>query len=976
MATLAELSVLVGANISGLQSGMNEANRIVGSTASGSASRINQITGALDSVGSKASSIAGQLAGVFAPAGLAMGVMVHTAANFEDSLTELSVRTGTYGDDLERIRQKALELGKDTAFSAQESIDAFLQLVTSGSTVEEAFAQIGPVLDAAAASGEALGPTADIITDIMAAFQLNGDTVWEDGSVTTLAGWTENVVDALARAAGSSSATMGDLGQGFANVGGQAKAFGLDVWDTAGILAIFSENGIKGAEAGTALRSMLTNMSRDTSDVKSAWNSLGTGMYDTAGNMRPLETILEDIRAGMDGKTEQQQNEILQDLAGTYGILGLRALLGGVSMEEMRAKMQDSASATEVAEARMSTFSGSFDQLKGAIETFMINAGTPFIENVLQPLVGGLTDTVGGIADWAAENPGAMSTLLGLVAAGVIAVPVLWAVSAVAGAVSGGIGLISGAVGILGGPGTLALLGTVGAVWLLNQEVGEGVTGFDVLKIGAIGAADEIAMALRRATAKPEDAWLFTAGDDIRNELARQMGEAAGDPIEFSSALEFTIDQNPTAIAQNMSYQARLVLVEAWDRAVEQGDIDFLRDAAPLVAALDHLNLIPSELGEINLDPLKDALMRAWDENLDEIGNEIIKPGSELPINLNQMSFLIEAQGIDPALISTSISNQQIANALELALAAEGPLDLQVPIRFSRLADGAVDISYLDDLLRGASLSPEVLDEIAASASEDMKLAITDALLRAYEQGDQTAIQLLSPVAVAMEIDIQAEAVQRTTRLQLEQAVAIGTQQEVAAAASLAISVGISEAEVLEIQNQHARLVADAINNAPATPVNPPLAIDPAVDTASVVSQVIADLQAQNYSTSVSARVTVDPTIVYGNMPGGATGSGTNYDGTPDTDGYPWTPLASGHPYIPFDNFPAMLHEGEAVLTAQEAPLWRALKGVSPAPAASASGGGVTQHFHITAYGQTPDELARMIKRKMQEQAIGGGVFG
>lgn len=361
---------------------------------------------------------------------------VQTAADFESAMAEISARTGITGTDLERIKDLALQMGADTSFSAQQAAEAFLQLLASGQTAEEAIATLPAVLDAAAASGEDLGRTADVVTDIMAAFHLGAEDA-------------EMVVDALARAAGASSADMASLGQGFANIGPIAAEFGLSVDETAAILAIFSENGIKGAEAGTQLRSMLRNMSSDTATVQGTWSRLGISMFTATGQMRPLNEVMADLSVAMAGMTDEERTRTLADLGGAYGQMGLSALTAGISMEEMQARMNESADAATVADARMDTFSGRMESLKGSVETLMIEALTPLMENVLQPLIERIIEVVNGITDWVRQNPELAGQIAMIAGALALAGPVLMAVGTVLGVIGSAIAFILSPIGLL-----------------------------------------------------------------------------------------------------------------------------------------------------------------------------------------------------------------------------------------------------------------------------------------------------------------------------------------------------------------------------------------------------------------------------------------------------------------------------------------------------------------------------------------------
>ncbi len=411
---------------------------------------LRQFDSSLDRTAQNLQNIGGRLQGLGLAISAAVAPLVgfgaqgvRTAMTFDSAMAQISARTGTVGEDLERVRQLALQMGADTVFSAQDAADAMLELLASGQTVEQMMSTLPSVLTAAAASGEDLGTTADNITNILASFRLG---VEDAGSV----------VDALSRAAGASSADMASLGQGFANVGGVAAQFGLSVEQTAAILAIFAENGIKGSEAGTQLRSMLLNMSRDTDTVRDAWAAFGSSMYDAQGNLRPIGRILEDIERASRNMTSEQRQRAMTDLAGAYGIMGLTALTSSIDMETMLNAMDASADAASVARARMNTFEGAIDSLGGSLETLQITVFTPFMNNTLRPLVQQITEVINSFSAWAAANPETAQTIINVVlaiaglGAGLLA---LGTIISVAGTAISGIGallaLLSGPIGLV-----------------------------------------------------------------------------------------------------------------------------------------------------------------------------------------------------------------------------------------------------------------------------------------------------------------------------------------------------------------------------------------------------------------------------------------------------------------------------------------------------------------------------------------------
>lgn len=349
--------------------------------------------GDLQSFGGTAKSVTSGVLGAFkqialmAGAGLGLSKGISVASDFQSTLAEVKARTGASADEMKRMSDFALKMGADTAFSGQQAADAMLQLMTSGQDAKEAMETLPSVLNLAAAGGLDLAKAADGVTDVMAAFGISGKAA------------AESVADSMARAAGTSSATADDLMQGFKNVGPIAKQFGMNVEDTSAVLALFSENGIKGAEAGTQLKSMLTNLSSPT--ARKELNRLGVSMFDLQGKTRPMSAIISDIGAKMKTMTDEQRISTLKTLGGAYGQLGLAALTSGMGIDEMIEKMRGSASAADVAAARMNTFRGATNSLMGSIETLAIKALTPLMEKVLTPLVQEMTKVVNKVGEFA-----------------------------------------------------------------------------------------------------------------------------------------------------------------------------------------------------------------------------------------------------------------------------------------------------------------------------------------------------------------------------------------------------------------------------------------------------------------------------------------------------------------------------------------------------------------------------------------------
>jgi len=378
---------------------------------------LDRVTQKTQTMGQKMASVGKSLTrNLTLPLLAVVGAGVKVYADFDKTMTNLEARTGATAAEMESFSEAAIKMGRDSAFSATQAADALLELTSSGSSASEAVGLLPKVLALASAGTLELGESADLVTDILAQFQKSTD-------------WAEDVVDTLARSAQSSSASVRDMGQAFGNVGPLASSMGLSINDTAAALAVFHENGIKGAEAGTQLKSMLTNMSRNTNKVIDAWRDLGTSMFDAQGNIKDLDTIIADISHGLEGMTQQQRVQTIQALGGSFGQMGLNALLASDGIDAMSATMAGQASAAEVARIQMQSFAGQINQLKGSLETFMIVVVGPFVEKYLKPMVTWLVGAVNVVTDLVTKFPALGDGIMLVVSALILLGPALSIVS-------------------------------------------------------------------------------------------------------------------------------------------------------------------------------------------------------------------------------------------------------------------------------------------------------------------------------------------------------------------------------------------------------------------------------------------------------------------------------------------------------------------------------------------------------------------
>ena len=383
MAEIAKLIATVGADTSDFESGMNRANGVLGNM--GSMMR-TALVGAAAAGGAA-------LVGLGAKS-------VSVAADFESQMNVLSVAAAGGGASLEDLRSAALAMGSDVSLvgiNASQSADAMTNFAKAGLDTNAMFGdlqgylagttELGGALraavDLAAASELDLAGASEVVTVAMSTFGLSADEA-------------SGIANSFVQAADGSVASVSDLAAAMTTIGPVAAGMGMSLEETNTALAILSTRGIAGTKAGTSLASMLNLMQSQSAPTIAAWESLGTSMYDAEGNMKSLDVIIGELEVAMAGMTMEQRNATIQALVGQEGQRALNTLLeeGVAGWTDMELAISNAATAQESAAARTQGFQAATEQLGGAVETFMINVGTPLIENFLTPGVKLLTDWI------------------------------------------------------------------------------------------------------------------------------------------------------------------------------------------------------------------------------------------------------------------------------------------------------------------------------------------------------------------------------------------------------------------------------------------------------------------------------------------------------------------------------------------------------------------------------------------------------
>lgn len=306
---------------------------------------------------------------------------VKTATDFEAGMSEVKAISGATGLEFDALRDKAIEMGAKTKFSASDSADAFKYMAMAGWDASQMMDGIAGIMDLAAASGEDLATTSDIVTDALTAFGLQASD-------------SAHFAGVLAQASSKSNTNVGLMGETFKYVAPVAGALGYSIEDTAVAIGLMANSGIKGSQAGTALRSTITRLAKPVGEAKDAVEELKISITNTDGTMKPLSQTMVELREKFAGLTEEQKAQYAAMLAGQEGMSGLLAIVN--ASDEDFQKLTDeinnaNGAAEDMASVMMDNTAGAVEQLKGVLESAGILIGeklTPYIRKLAEWITG------------------------------------------------------------------------------------------------------------------------------------------------------------------------------------------------------------------------------------------------------------------------------------------------------------------------------------------------------------------------------------------------------------------------------------------------------------------------------------------------------------------------------------------------------------------------------------------------------------
>lgn len=338
----------------------------------------NVYTNAFKNIESNASNAASNVIGTLSKigtavaGGLAIKDTVETYKGFEQSMANTAAIAGVKaGSDTYKLLEKAaLDAGKATSKTAQESVEALGYMSLAGWSAESSMKGLMPILRASEATQADLATTSDLVTDSMSSLGLNVDEL-------------NRYLDVAAKANNKSNQTLTQLMESYIACGGNFKGFNTDITESAALLGTLANRGIKGAEAGNKMSTVLINLTAKSGQSYEAMKQLGIAAYDQQGKFKGVTKVLEELQQKTVSLTDEQRDNYFSMIGGKTQIDTLNALMGGlttttesgeIELYALRKELENSTGAlNEMAGAVNNTMSGAFARLNSAVDDFKIN---------------------------------------------------------------------------------------------------------------------------------------------------------------------------------------------------------------------------------------------------------------------------------------------------------------------------------------------------------------------------------------------------------------------------------------------------------------------------------------------------------------------------------------------------------------------------------------------------------------------------
>lgn len=311
---------------------------------------------------------------------------ISAGSEFDSAMSQVAATMGVTTGEITDLRDFAMEMGANTAFSATQAADALNYMALAGYDAETSMNMLPNVLNLAAAGGIDLASASDMVTDAQSALGLSLDQ-------------TTSMVDQMARASSLSNTSVSQLGEAILTVGGTAKTLSGGTTELSTALGILADNGIKGAEGGTHLRNILLSLQAPADTAATLLDALGVSAFDSNGEMRDLESVFGDLNDAMDGMSTADKQSMISGIFNKTDLSAVNALLSTSKdrWEDLGAAIDNSADAAQtMADTQLDNLAGDITLFQSALEGVQISISDQ-LTPVLRASIGTVTDVLSNL---------------------------------------------------------------------------------------------------------------------------------------------------------------------------------------------------------------------------------------------------------------------------------------------------------------------------------------------------------------------------------------------------------------------------------------------------------------------------------------------------------------------------------------------------------------------------------------------------
>lgn len=511
------ISIRLSANVQGLVAGFKTAQQAANDFGSQTQKFAQNNRQSLEQVGAAGVVMGGALVGAF-------GLAVSKFASFDKAMSGVQAATHETADNMNLLRDAAVEAGADTAYSAEEAARGIEEMAKAGvSTADILGGGLNGALSLAAAGSLDVGEAAELAATAMTQFGLAGEDI-------------PHIADLLAAGAGKAQGSVQDMGAALKQAGLVANQTGLTIEETTGGLAAFASAGLVGSDAGTSFKSMLQRLTPTSKEASELMGQLGISAYDAQGNFIGLSEFAGNLSSSMADLTVEERNAAMATIFGSDAVRAAAILYenGAAGVQKWEDAVNDAGFAAETAAIMQNNLAGDLEKLGGAFDTVFLKSGSG-ANDALRGLVQTLEDVVDKVGQIPAPVLSAGAAIAGITGGALLlGGAFISAVPRIADTVGAINDLKNNAPGATGALGKLGKAAGIAAVALVGLEVASKLAGTG---LDDIGSSTEFESAIRQLSGDAD------AGADSLNRLATVSGSSLTQVDGLGAALE-AVDLN------------------------------------------------------------------------------------------------------------------------------------------------------------------------------------------------------------------------------------------------------------------------------------------------------------------------------------------------------------------------------------------------------------------------------------------------